>query len=140
MCGPAALHARVTLLACSRPWQPPRSADTTQAVLGLPQAGCPANPANSQRPCLRCVSQFKALTRITVKPLVETLPCLGGVTVSLMEVRFVILVLFLLLQFKRFVPLPLVLLFALAGVVIDLVVSSWRCAGWKDAGPWASAV
>lgn len=31
--------------------------------------------------------QFKALTRITVKPLVETLPCLGGVTVSLMEVR-----------------------------------------------------
>lgn len=29
--------------------------------------------------------QFKALTRITVKPLVETLPCLGGVTVSLME-------------------------------------------------------
>jgi hypothetical protein len=30
--------------------------------------------------------QFKALTRITVKPLVETLPCLGGVTVSLMEV------------------------------------------------------
>lgn len=29
--------------------------------------------------------QFKALTRITVKPLVETLPCLGGVTVSLLE-------------------------------------------------------
>lgn len=32
-------------------------------------------------------AQFKSLTRITVKPLVETLPCLGGVTVSLMEVR-----------------------------------------------------
>ncbi|PSC73977.1 synaptotagmin-2-like isoform X1 [Micractinium conductrix] len=29
--------------------------------------------------------QFKALTRITIKPLVETLPCLGGVTVSLLE-------------------------------------------------------
>ncbi|GAB4813356.1 hypothetical protein N2152v2_000402 [Parachlorella kessleri] len=29
--------------------------------------------------------QFKALTRITVKPLVETLPCAGGVTLSLME-------------------------------------------------------
>lgn len=38
-------------------------------------------PASTPRP------QFKALTRITVKPLVETLPCLGGVTVSLMEVR-----------------------------------------------------
>ncbi|KAL4442698.1 hypothetical protein ABPG77_006692 [Micractinium sp. CCAP 211/92] len=29
--------------------------------------------------------QFKALTRITIKPLVETLPCFGGVTVSLLE-------------------------------------------------------
>lgn len=104
----AALHAWFTLLACCRPWHPPRSAGTTQAVLGLPQAGCPANPANSQRPlpaprfAVKCPDahplpallpyfpQFKALTRITVKPLVETLPCLGGVTVSLMEVRFVI--------------------------------------------------
>ena len=33
-----------------------------------------------------CQPQFKALTRLTVKPLVETLPCLGGVTVSLLEV------------------------------------------------------
>ena len=30
---------------------------------------------------------MKALARITIKPLVETLPCLGGFSVSLMEVR-----------------------------------------------------
>lgn len=29
--------------------------------------------------------QFKALMRITIKPLVETLPCFGGVTLSLLE-------------------------------------------------------
>jgi Ca2+-dependent lipid-binding protein len=29
--------------------------------------------------------QFKALARITIKPLVETLPCVGGVTISLLE-------------------------------------------------------
>ncbi len=31
--------------------------------------------------------QLKALARITIKPLVETLPCVGGITLSLMEVR-----------------------------------------------------
>lgn len=31
--------------------------------------------------------QVKAHARFTIKPLVETLPCVGGVTISLLEVR-----------------------------------------------------
>ncbi|MEW5313511.1 MAG: hypothetical protein WDW38_005074 [Sanguina aurantia] len=33
--------------------------------------------------------QFKVLARVTLRPLVETLPCLGGVTFTLLEVPFV---------------------------------------------------
>ena len=37
---------------------------------------------------------MKALARITIKPMVETLPCLGGFSVSLMEVRILRFLLF----------------------------------------------
>lgn len=44
--------------------------------------------AEARQPCFLSPPQIKALARITIKPLVETLPCFGGITLSLMEVRF----------------------------------------------------
>ena len=52
-----------------------------------PYAIFPRAPSSSPPPTPLCAPQFKALARITVKPLVETLPCLGGVSLSLLEVR-----------------------------------------------------
>lgn len=62
--------------------------------------GHPLQRVKLQRWCISsCCAlwhlQLKACARITLKPLVETIPCLGAVTVSLLEVPTVDLALML---------------------------------------------
>jgi Ca2+-dependent lipid-binding protein len=49
---------------------------TVEIAVGSIKVDVPVDVANLQ---------FKAMSRITLKPLVETLPCVGGVTLALLE-------------------------------------------------------